>query len=537
VGEKLAGFLDQSRQISQRCTALAALLAGDEADRADRDLHAILERTDALAGHAESSRTALDRMLAGVTGIEAPLVELNRDMRTFRVLATLIRIESAHLDQAGTDFEALAEEVRKLAADIERNGGTVLTAAQELGSLVRQALPGIAEFEARQKTELPRIRVETTAGLRALAAGRERAARISRDMAVEYAAVQAEMEELVVSLQFHDITRQQIEHVAEALAEAEQETARPALLGRMCGLQRAQLGQSKTAFVAAVERVRQSLEGIAGHVSGMAEEIARLLAGSKESSLLGEMGKGFAGIRATLGQYAESRYALAGVAETVAKGVQEMAGFVDTIEEIGLRMQRIALNANVKAVQMGPDGTALGAVADGIQRLAADSSGQTEAVARGIRGVADRSGHLSEELAESSQDLAGELEQTVAVFQAADGECGRRLDEIAGLGRSLAGELETLRGAIGVDARLAEALDLAMERLARAAEEAARMAPAAVGPAQEEAWQRLAERYTMHAERMVHERAAAEADRAPAACVVASGAALAPELGDNVELF
>ena len=69
--------------------------------------------------------------------------------------------------------------------------------------------------------------------------------------------------------------------------------------------------------------------------------------------------------------------------------------------------------------------------------------------------------------------------------------------------------------------------DESLQRLASVVEQAGTLAGAGIGPGQEEAMQKLEARYTMHVERVVHDRALAEEPVA----------ASAGEWGDNVELF
>jgi hypothetical protein len=533
VGEKLQRFLEVSGQMSEQCSLMVGFLSGAEANQGAGDLHSILDRTRAMAGQAETNQIALAQMLAGVGRIVHPLADLNAKMRGFRVMATLIRIEGARLNQAGVDFETLAEDVRKLASDIEENGRTILTASLGLRDVVRHAGSGLADFEARQEAELPRIQQQAGTSLQALRERRGRAADTSRAMAARYGAVRREIGELVMSLQVHDITRQQVEHAATALGRTEEASSArsAALLARVCALQRAQLDHAKESFLAGVARVRESLAGISRNVSGMAAEGTDVLGGEaeKEDSFLAEMEQGLAGIRAALAECAESRHGLSTVAETVADGVQKMAEFVETIEEIGLRMQRIALNANIKAIQIGEQGTALGAVADAIQRLAADSTDQTQVVALGIREVADGSGRLSAELMEFGEDLPRKLEQVIAAFHAADEENRRRLTEIGETGRSFSGELETLCAGIRADTLLADVIGRSCTRLDEIVAAAEPLAADDPGAEHTQAIQKLEEQYTMHVERAVHQQTTGTPQ--PVA------AAAAGDLGENVELF
>ena len=532
VGEKLQQALSAGQEISSGCSELVGFLSGPEADRGAQELTAILDRAREMAEQAETNRRALDRMLEGVGRIGEPLADLNARMRTFRVMATLIRIEGARLRQAGVDFETLAEDVRKLAADIEQNSATVLSAALELRKIVREAAVGVADFEKRQKAELPRIREQAAASLAALRERRSRAAQSSAALGRRYEAVRREIGELVMSLQFHDITRQQMEHAAAALDAAERQMAAggAGLAGRICRLQCAQLEQSRASFVAAVGRARESLAGIARHVSEMAAESTGVLEGGSGTadSFLGEMQHGFAGIRAAITEYAEARFTLSTVAATVAEGVRDMAGFVGAIDEIGTRMQRIALNANIKAIRIGEPGIALGAVADGIQRLAADSNAQTGAVAEGIGLVTEGSERLAGNLGDTGADLVEALDRIMAAFQEADAETRRWLERIGEQGRAVSRELDGLGGAIHADRVLAEGVERSCERLRRIAAEAGSSDTAPITGEQAEIMRQLEAQYTMHAERTVHCETLHEAGPA---------AAGGEEIGANVELF
>ena len=164
------------------------------------------------------------------------------------------------------DFETLAEDVRKLASDIEENGRTILAGSLELRAIVRQAGAGLAEFESAAKSGTA---ADSSAGGGqpggACGSGGTALREASREMAARYDAVRREIGELVMSLQVHDITRQQMEHAATALGAVERgDAAGPVagLLVRVCGLQRAQLEHSRESFLSRVRRVRESLAGI-----------------------------------------------------------------------------------------------------------------------------------------------------------------------------------------------------------------------------------------------------------------------------------
>src|SRR5204863_2632523 len=100
VGERLQRFLEESGRILEQCSRLIGVLSGQETERGAEDLASILDRARAMSAQAEANRIALDQMVEGVGRIGRPLSDLNSKMRSFRVMATLIRIEGSRLNHA-----------------------------------------------------------------------------------------------------------------------------------------------------------------------------------------------------------------------------------------------------------------------------------------------------------------------------------------------------------------------------------------------------------------------------------------------------
>ncbi len=69
------------------------------------------------------------------------------------------------------------------------------------------------------------------------------------------------------------------------------------------------------------------------------------------------------------------------------KTVSEMSGFTRAIEYIGDEVELIALNAAVKADQIGEEGRAIGIVADEIQRISAKAQMHTSSIAAILKDV------------------------------------------------------------------------------------------------------------------------------------------------------
>ena len=82
---------------------------------------------------------------------------------------------------------------------------------------MQSALTKVTGLRARELAEMPSLIAEVMTGLESLEDRHRRAVEVFLRQAAEYQKVSAAFEDLITAIQFHDITRQQIEHVADAL--------------------------------------------------------------------------------------------------------------------------------------------------------------------------------------------------------------------------------------------------------------------------------------------------------------------------------
>ena len=167
----------------------------------------------------EQSGQALEEVHDLSARIRLAFAGIGNTVSTFRTLCTLTRIETSRLGDTGGDFGDLAAEVRPLSESIQTSGEGVLEASSQLDQGVQAAIRSASELRVRQLKELPALIDGVIDGLKAFEERRQRAAESSARQAAEYEALCDAAGNVVRSVQFHDITRQQIEHVMEALRQ------------------------------------------------------------------------------------------------------------------------------------------------------------------------------------------------------------------------------------------------------------------------------------------------------------------------------
>jgi hypothetical protein len=188
-----------------------------------------------------------------------------------------------------------------------------------------------------------------------------------------------------------------------------------------------------------------------------------------------------------------------------------------------MRIERIALNATIRAIQSGEAGSALAAVASGVQEVAAEACGVAETLAALLAGMLESLRTLGAVAGAGDGLREARLRDGLRELAAARESTFGHADEIGSLAARLASDLEDARRRFGAQDDFPALLEDCVGRLAGLASNSG----AAEGEA---ALENLRSHYTMEAERAVHDAVAGGTEEL--ACTAAGS-----ELGDNVELF
>jgi len=213
--------------ISQRAAAQS-----DQADHMfssdEHGVESILTKTDQLlmafvqdvTTASQAAMDAADAMIevkAGANSISGILVEIQFIADQTRLLALNAAIEAARANEHGRGFAVVADEVNKLAGrsaqaantighqikDVQARTASALTKLDRLGSVDMTATLGIKKAVAEMSRKvLQRSQV--------LEANHEESRNRAKTLATDVA-------QIVMTLQFQDITRQKLEHVIHPL--------------------------------------------------------------------------------------------------------------------------------------------------------------------------------------------------------------------------------------------------------------------------------------------------------------------------------
>jgi hypothetical protein len=548
------GIRATARQIASDMAALIELISGAQGRNASHALSGLLGYSKEMNARIERSSQALERVHGLAGRIRLALAGLPNRVSTLRTLCTLTRIETSRLGTTGAEFGDLAAEVKSLSESIQSSGEDVLEKSSRLVRGAQSVIRRVSDLRGRQLHELPALIAGVIDGLKRFEERQQRAVESSARQAAEYEALCGAVEGVVRSVQFHDITRQQVEHVVEALRHLSSASggnganldSLPPDAHAILVLQSSQLAVAADTFASSVEAMDRDLTSIAVLAEGMPEASRTLLgiSADDQNSFFLRMEGHFTSILEMLGTCAAAQAEMGSTAAGLDETIAQMRDSIAGIRGIEILIQRIAINATVRAAHLGTAGSSLNAIAEAMQRLALDSNTNTEDVAGTLDAIRDAaakvsggSGRAAHDADPGTDEMVDEMQRTVLELHSSS-ECSfSRTQQIAGFGGRLAEDIGAARGSLSAGRLFAEVVNRARTELARIGAQAGQGSLERAGAGPTRHLERLAKNYTMQQERDVHES-------------IAGGSAIvapppwepkpAPEdgeLGDNVELF
>lgn len=568
IGSQLQGFYLRSAELTSMASRLVDAVSGERVQSLVERLRQMIADMEAYLasarGQSDDSCQTLERIIDLLNQVSQPLEGFQKMYKTLRMLSTSTKIESSRLGENGTGFLTLAMDVEKLSHQVNEKSSNILKQRQMLASMISETLQVVRSTKSAQDANVGGILASTATSLEELVSVNERCTRFGGLVASISGEVTGNISEVVSSMQSHDITRQQVEHIVEALerlaadlqavgdADVDVERQRSLIIeaGDVCELQSAQLRHASSALYGAVCSIVDNLRDVARQQTEMATETMTVtgVADSTGNSFVDAMSRGLSAVTAVLATCANDDQEMSATMKKVAGTIGEIAGFVSDIEEIGSEIDLIALNSQIKAAHTGREGAALGVLAEAIKRLSLDAVIQTEAVSQTLSRVKEVTEHLFKDTDEDNDQqlsqvtaMENELTGILSTLGSMNADLCTLLTGLNQRVRSLTGDVERTTGGIDVHehtTRMAEEVITVLDRIVAHARE---LEPASTEF--KENLRHMEERYTMESERHIHEAIARKRgglsgspDKIAAVAEVKTDSAES-EFGDNVDLF
>jgi len=518
IGGQVGEFLKTVSLMSSDLTALADLVSGEQGQRASEALTGVLDQSKQMGARSEEGGRLLEKMRQEAGRLRQTLSHFSGTVATFHSLGLLTRIETARLGNAGADFGNLAEEVRLLARNVQTRVESALDTAAELIPGIEGALEEVSALQEGQSKSLPRVISQVADSLSAFQEMQREAHDASLRLSAAYGEISEAFKRLIVSMQFNDITRQQVEHVIDVLRHfgtGTKEEDGNSLLesGGAAGaleLQSAQLANAGNKFSTSVASIAGSLDEISAHVVQMVEEGGALSGLSGKSSALRQMERGCSAILSNLNQCAGADAATRKTSDGLSEKIGRMRASIEEIRTIELQMRRIAMNARISAEHLGPSGEALSALANSIKQRATESRQGSDSLVETLDLMSEAVIQLAEHTCpesgerETQDETLERMRTAVAELRSSQESSASQIGEIGALGDRLCRGIKAARESFSIGARFVELVSRTRERLKAIIEQVAASGFGDGDEASALALAKFAGKYTMQEQRDIH---------------------------------
>jgi methyl-accepting chemotaxis protein len=579
IGRAMADFYERAGEITHMVSSLLGIMAGNDVAHTVHDVEDILDRIrNSLSGAEntfEHDLKALQHTLEIMNDIGKPLQSFKKLVKILKILSISTKIESAQIGKGQGGFITLADDVEKLSVEIDEETKKIAARILLLDNIVRQNISQISSIEKNQHKGVYTILDDIGFSLASLKSKNELSREGTDLISGQSKKISRHIGEVVGSMQFHDITRQTLEHVGEVLDNLAQKLNVEELQGSIketedndnylniiseagdiCELQRAQLVEAKQQISNATGNIIDHLLQIKENVIEVSRKAGSLAGVADESSLsfLSKIEAGIATAILSLGTFARASHDLSEAMGIFLKTTDDVSGSVNDIEEIGTEIQLIALNARIKTAHAGDEGAPLGVIAEAIQRLSSDANAQKTAVSAVLSEVTLAAYDVQSCIREDQDNKTSEADDVIRYFRGfadtlrlANGEITSLLNKIDRLGERLADDIAQRVLAITVHEKFERVIDDTISMLDIILTESRQAAPCAEPRNKSEYLQQLEKNYTMHSERKIHSLFAGSdagvEDRSgtnecnTAVQFINTKLETHQEFGDNVELF
>jgi len=370
----------------------------------------------------EKDRHDLQNIHDKLSYIEDNLSGFDKIVKTLRMLGIAAKIESARLNLSDGGFFLLAETVDKMSAQIgerkkvikDKANGLLLHLAKSIGDLVNLAV--------EQDKQNKRFDESTVQSLETFKYKNLVCSTAIGEITVVGAKLTIYLGNIVQDIQFHDIARQQLQHVDEALEEMKEKAKEReendvedfSYIHDNLELQSRQLSGTLGNFTKSVLSIIGSLREVEAGVDELFEESRKIIgtdssSGNSHQEMIKE---NLCFIKKGLEENIIIEKNLDKSIEEIVTIVNDLARQIEMIEEVGSEIELVALNAQVKAAHLGKEGASLGVLAEAIQKLSFEAKVQTEQTNEVLVTIDKLSGALRSELTASRLQTTSKLLET-----------------------------------------------------------------------------------------------------------------------------
>ncbi|MDY7036774.1 MAG: methyl-accepting chemotaxis protein, partial [Thermodesulfobacteriota bacterium] len=531
IGAKLQDFSSRAKSLSERSAHIARLFGeskGDNSlDQAGRVAEETLINLKMFDDETNGATSKINSMVVKLNMLAEHEREFNVISRTLRILGINIKIHGAQIREGRGNSNFLADKVSELSRQsdvivnklfdyLDTTNTNIAIITGKIDQHVQNHRGQAAQAERRINNTLGRLRktFDLSGGL-------------SANINSLSSEISERVGEVVISMQFHDISRQKMEHVAEAMEDIcgriEEEDGfdkdcRPhlaAYVSRVSAVQISQLDLVAQEIEDAEKKMIAALEKITRRIADQSEEISRTVGSSgteSDDSIIVQFRSEISSLISALSQKTEIKRHILEKVKMVSKTVKEVSSFIKDVEHIAENIKLLALNAQIEAEHIGKTAPSLGALANEVRDISAQSNQVVGKVSTGINTILEimtdletRIGVVFAKGKKDAENLQHKAAETERGLNSLNKEMLGHIAEVDDRSKKLALDIFALTSEIQFSRKMIERIADIKETMRKLIEKAGQYHVEKEVYLDKPALDGLSNRYTMESERIIHE--------------------------------
>ena len=569
IGEHLQDFYARARHLSQMASSVGTTMTGSDCLGTVNGLEHLQQSIRSFDGAERQAAATLENIVAQIANTYEPLARVKKALKTLNAARVLMQVENARLDHAGANLKATALIVADLITEIQLRFQHLTGLLSAVSGHIAGTLRSLRSDSRRQQDQGQLLLNGILETLTPLTAKLQSSGGLVEALGERYDKVTKHIGNIVTSLQVHDISRQRIEHVREALEDISGSSDRGerslsvqiaensegvdfGAISHICRLQVQQLTDTKDDTFKSILSLCDDLKQIAKAVIEITHEARELvgLENATQHTFLSEISSHLEMLQPVFREYIEMSKRLSTTMSEVTNTASAISQSIGDIDRFSDQMKVIALNARINANHAGTEGACLGVLAQSLQGLADEIGSQIERISENLRSVIDSAATLDNQTSiltasgdRGVQSLADKCERMILTLHQVDGQTASTLRTITDSAEKVNGDISDTLGIIKVHLTFERVIDKVIAALSLVSGNLSRHRSAKPQVANRLELKRLEARYTMDHERKTHRSFSAPSapERRPSQYLPAQTGphddSVPAELGENVELF
>jgi uncharacterized protein YukE len=462
IGSSLQLYHEKTRKVSDLSSSAASMLAGEDLSNTLELASSLLVNIGAYIRDAENGTELrverFNSVLSAAKEIEEKMEEFAGLSKGLRILGLTTKIH-APSGGGGERDNVLASNIKGLSEKINARAVRSATDLKSVTASIRVALGRIREIKDSKYQQMHATLGKMSSGLRALKKKHDASYGSFKELSVVSKQISEDIERVIMSAQFHDITRQKFQHarqsldsLCEILVEGVgindegdamsfhglQETA-----GVVCERLAVNLFEARDSYLGAVRSIMESLSDIANGVSGLSSHTHSIVdsADITGRSFLHDIEESLASVKAAFTGVFEEEMEVASAVAEAGNSVLRISSLISEIEEIGDNVEVIAMNAAVRSAQSNGKGSAMGVLSGAIRKVSEESTATTVEATGALKA-------LSDEISGLLAAVNGELKDTQQKAQDMEREMGELFQALSEMNARVAAALEEMDGEV-----------------------------------------------------------------------------------------